>query len=1161
MWSNTLDSDMIKGFVSLGTELIKIIDNIGLLNSILLAFGAYKGFGALFKTFSNAGITVQSLTKNLWAYINGVQATAVAETKLTQVQLQKKLTQQGLTNENIKAIIAETGLGVSTDRLTKETLEATMTTLGYSKAQRQATVDKIFGTQATVAATIEEKILRAEWIKSLATQYLTKKSTEALEKAKYALKLAEMGLMNGIATVSDVQAAQAAVQAASIPVDISKIGTTELLGLAFNGLAASVLAATKAIVTFLFTNPIGWAILAAAAVLGAVAAWNKWGATTENLTEKLDELKSELSDLRSELNDVNSELKETNERMAELLAKDKLTFEEQEELDRLRATNDELERRKELLEDEEKNNAGRVGRQAARVVDSNKKEKDWWEKAMLFISPTVDVGRFSRDEEDEVFKNLSDYAKLKDKYDNAPNLKKQDKYQKKLDKEADKIDEYISKLSEALDGVEYGDSEESDAALDYLAELESKYAIARGSASAKINAVKGVFNKDEFSETKEAIDGYVKALSDGDAGAKESIKNIIENNADLVEDLEARGVEAQDAIDYYTKLGSEANYATIDGKIQEVSRAANTFESLLDGGLFKVDDVDIGLAELFDEEGKVIQTKLSQVFNDTSDQTRKDITYLLEGSYEQIKNGTADTEKLLTGFGLKTTQQVLDIQNKLLGEQNLELFPNLKDEINGIIDTFSEFSKAVGGVVDALDTLEKARAEEAYSGSISIETLENLMKYTDDYTQLVEIDETGAIRLAADAEQILIEQRLKKIQTDAAAAVQTAQTNLEQAKYNAKAVNETGPVQEALTSATDALAGSWAYLGSLIGDVTDGNFSGMFERASSAYGNVTAGREENRAQVNVSVEDAEEALANALNQQKIADALTSDNVKTKYSSDEASGGNETKEDAEKDLIEEGWEKLLAKYENQLALLSNERDLIQAEIDKAEARGGKASAKYYEDLVNNSAAEKKLLEEKKAALEEYLAANAGAIDQDTWTDYNNEINATAVAIKECEINTIEWAEAIREIDLHYFEQATDEISRLGEELDFVNSLLEDEEVADENGNWSSAALTRMGLYTQQMEKAAVEAARYQDEIDDLNDEHESGALSEEQYQEKLSDLVSGQQDAIQSYEDAKDSIVELNEARIDAIRDGIEKEIEAYSDLTDAKKEELSAERD
>ncbi len=92
-------------------------------------------------------------------------------------------------------------------------------------------------------------------------------------------------------------------------------------------------------------------------------------------------------------------------------------------------------------------------------------------------------------------------------------------------------------------------------------------------------------------------------------------------------------------------------------------------------------------------------------------------------------------------------------------------------------------------------------------------------------------------------------------------------------------------------------------------------------------------------------------------------------------------------------------------------------------------------------------------------------------------------------------------------------------------------------------------------------AAVEAQRYQEEIDKLNSQYANGELSEEKYQEKLSDLVNGQQDAIQSYEDAKNGIVELNEARIDAIKDGIDKEIEAYEDLIDLKKEELDAERD
>lgn len=260
-------------------------------------------------------------------------------------------------------------------------------------------------------------------------------------------------------------------------------------------------------------------------------------------------------------------------------------------------------------------------------------------------------------------------------------------------------------------------------------------------------------------------------------------------------------------------------------------------------------------------------------------------------------------------------------------------------------------------------------------------------------------------------------------------------------------------------------------------------------------------------------------------------------------------------------VEDGWDKLVSKYDNKLALITNERDLIEAEIDEAEARGSKASSQYYDDLIRNANEEKALLQDKYDALKAYLDANENAIDPDTWTEYNNELNEIAVSIKECEINTIEWAEAIREIDIHYFEQTMDAVSQLGEEIDFVNSLLEDEKVADENGNWSSAALTRIGLYTQQMEQAAAKAKLYQDEIDKLNTQYQNGELSEEQYQKRLAELVSGQRDAINSYEDAKDGIIELNEARIDAIKNGIEKEIEAYEDYIDMVKEALDAERD
>ena len=130
---------------------------------------------------------------------------------------------------------------------------------------------------------------------------------------------------------------------------------------------------------------------------------------------------------------------------------------------------------------------------------------------------------------------------------------------------------------------------------------------------------------------------------------------------------------------------------------------------------------------------------------------------------------------------------------------------------------------------------------------------------------------------------MLIQQRREKIKADADAAVSAAQVMLAQAQYNEQAVNETGPVQDALTAATDWLAGSFAYLGSIISDVAAGNFTGMFDRANQAYDNKRGEREQNRAQVTVSVEDAQKALDNALLQQQVANAWA--NGTMQYSSE------------------------------------------------------------------------------------------------------------------------------------------------------------------------------------------------------------------------------------------------------------------------------------
>ena len=83
-----------------------------------------------------------------------------------------------------------------------------------------------------------------------------------------------------------------------------------------------------------------------------------------------------------------------------------------------------------------------------------------------------------------------------------------------------------------------------------------------------------------------------------------------------------------------------------------------------------------------------------------------------------------------------------------------------------------------------------------------------------------------------------------------------------------------------------------------------------------------------------------------------------------------------------------------------------------------------------------------------------------------------------------------------------------------------------------------------------------ANQYADAIKDLKKDYAAGKYNETEYLSKLNELISAQYENIEKYYDAKDAIIELNEARVDAIRDGIEKEIDAYDELIQKKKELL-----
>lgn len=174
-----------------------------------------------------------------------------------------------------------------------------------------------------------------------AQDFLTKGSQDV------AISLIKEGAAATLANSSLVQ--YAITQGLVTAEQVASMTTTELLGTAFMGLAAKIKTATVALAKFLFTTPVGWAILAVAAITSVVVAYNAFGPTHKNFIKQLEEETEALKSVQSELKNVQSELEATKDRMDQLNAKGTLSFVEEEELNRLKQQTAELERQEEIL--------------------------------------------------------------------------------------------------------------------------------------------------------------------------------------------------------------------------------------------------------------------------------------------------------------------------------------------------------------------------------------------------------------------------------------------------------------------------------------------------------------------------------------------------------------------------------------------------------------------------------------------------------------------------------------------------------------------------------------------------------------------------------------------------------------------------------------------
>lgn len=693
--------------------------------------------------------------------------------------------------------------------------EVVLSSAGMDKAQRKQIISALEATAATKTLTSEEamsamtrKLGTAEAAKELLikSKLVTADQLEAGAEFKVSTEKLKSAVASGVLTQSEAD---------NIAIALGLTGTNIGLIETFKLLAASIWANVEAMAAWLFTTPAGWATLAIGAIVGLTAAYIKWGDTLENTREKLSDLKNECQTIESDLSSMNDELKTTVDRMNELAQKDTLTFTEQEEYDNLVKSNNELQRKIDLLELEQELKNKEMNKtfvQTMTIDTENPFEHE--------VNPDGKKSKGQYGISDEYLTDETGYIEaqfkirkqLLDDLAKAETEDERNRIQKRIDEINSFLTEKNKEWNEISDGISYisEPSTEDEKAvnewLDYIADFQDKMAIEMGGKNAKTNAFGRLVDNWHFDETVQVLQtlgkqGRVTAdmLNDPkydefinklvELGVIDSAKNLDEiavafNNFDTTVLDTSETVDTATYSIYTFKTATEDLKSTLDDTFDAQSTIQSAFDKITEGTALSAEEVREliaiypTLADGFTKtvDGYTIDSQRlidanSAMVADTKKSYEERIQYLKD--FINTPFDTSDISSEAEARMYQTWAENVESAKTELSE--LELILSMleitlgenTDDITTLSKKYADLSSAVSDYTGNQKTLNDALEEQKEHGQLSASTIQSLTEAG--YAQALAIDaETGAVTLnVAEYEKLNLEKK-KQIQLDIA---------------------------------------------------------------------------------------------------------------------------------------------------------------------------------------------------------------------------------------------------------------------------------------------------------------------------------------------------------------------------------------------------------
>ena len=460
---------------------------------------------------------------------------------MSNAQIEQVLSAQKLTPELQYQAMLEAGLLSSKQKLTTAQIEENLQTVLGSDADVQATMSAMKLKVATDA--------QGNSVAKLAKRNIEAAVTSGKLTQEQALQLASM---LGVDMAVKKQASS------TLP---KWIATLKLS-------AKAIWENITATLTWLATTPAGWATLATVAIVGATVAIAKHTKSLKDLQETAQDSKSAYNSTISEIKSLNEELKTTQDRIKELQAKDSLTFTEEDELEKLKKTNDELERELRIKEAIAQTQ-GQKSADDANAAITKKSEKynlSYSDNGTSFdTGDRIDAAQWNIEQAIQNNKELEDlYSKRKeieDKFNNDASQFKDDKEWKQNEKNIESKKAYIKSVEEQAATYIKALMDEDNALYD------SNGNVIAGQEDL-VNRLKALYgNYDEYNQGETYSDTFVKHLQE--KGISENVANEIKSQ------LTDNEVEKASTLDISPYIDENATTETVRKAIAKAQEEAD----------------------------------------------------------------------------------------------------------------------------------------------------------------------------------------------------------------------------------------------------------------------------------------------------------------------------------------------------------------------------------------------------------------------------------------------------------------------------------------------------------------------------------------------------------------------------------------------------------